>query len=501
MISFINIYWVLGIVALTWHYVLFCGFISDDHSVIEERKDIIPDAEKRPSDEPTLVKIFNDGLVMFYWNKVMRKFFGSNSFFWHLLSYLLHILNVFLVYKVFLFMGDQTACCIALLWGVHPYNNQIAGWCSGRPYAIAGMFALLAMVLWQYPIAVMPLYGLSILTNFSVGLLPVMLKGLHPNDWQGNFYLFMLLSGVPFVAWKFKQRFSEKALVMDRKNFHFRVRRFNNMVRVIVYYVAQFIFPTRMGWYHQEGFAYNEKWDGFNVWALIGYVMVFFLCLIAPGLIFVLGMIPHINILVTNSYIQDRYLYFGGIGLSALLTPFLLSHPVFYVIVVSVFISKSYAYSRRMMNDETLYSENIRNHPKSDFAMNNLGFFLIQSRRYEEARCVLQRGLEINKDNKLIWYNVGITWAATASLGYEEGIQRFFRAMECWKRALQLEPRWKKPLDDIQKVVKVLVDNKILTLDKNQAMPDMPAIHTPLLNKEELNGRPSDSEVRTPIGS
>ena len=148
-----------------------------------------------------------------------------------------------------------------------------------------------------------------------------------------------------------------------------------------------------------------------------------------------------------------------------------------------------------MRNDETLYRENIRNHPKSDYAINNLGFFLIQNRRYEEARSTLTRGLDINKDNKLIWYNIGVTWAASGGIANEEGIKCMFRAIDCWKRALQIEPRWKKPLEDIQKVVKILVDNKILTIDPKLAMPDMPAIHTPLLNKEELNDRENDSKT------
>src|SRR3990167_1024563 len=201
MIDFINIYWVIGLVALTWHYVLACGFVSDDHAVIESRKDIIPDSEKKPTDEAKLVKIFNDGLVMFYLNKIMRKLIGSNPFSWHLLSYLLHIINTFLVYKVFGFMGDHVACCVALMWGSHPMNNQIAGWCSGRPYAIAGMFALLAMVSWSNPFLVMPLYFLSVLTNFSVGFLPIMLKTLHPESWQGYVYLASILLAIPFVAW------------------------------------------------------------------------------------------------------------------------------------------------------------------------------------------------------------------------------------------------------------------------------------------------------------
>jgi hypothetical protein len=41
-------------------------------------------------------------------------------------------------------------------------------------------------------------------------------------------------------------------------------------------------------------------------------------------------------------------------------------------------------------------------------------------------------------------------------------------------------------MEDMQKLVKVLIDNKIITLDKAQAMPGVPAIHAPLMDKQEL---------------
>jgi tetratricopeptide (TPR) repeat protein len=307
---------------------------------------------------------------------------------------------------------------------------------------------------------------------------------MHPHVWQGTFYIWLIVAAIPFVLWKFQKRFAQNALVLDRKNFHFRKRRLNNIARMYMYYIFALIFPVKMGWYHEVGFSYNEKWDGFNVWALVGFVTVFVLCHNILGLWFLLGLLPQMNIFATNSYIQDRYVYFGSMGLAILLTPFI--PPVLYVAIVAIYASKSYTYSRFMVNDEYLYKENWRNHPNADYAINNLSFFLMQARRYEEARAFINRGLEINKDNKLLWYNLGVTWAATGSLNTEEGIQRFFRAMECWKRALQIEPRWKKPFDDMQKVVKLLIDNKILTMDKSQAMPGVPAIHTPAMDKEIL---------------
>ena len=235
-----------------------------------------------------------------------------------------------------------------------------------------------------------------------------------------------------------------------------------------------------MGWYHQSGFRYNSKWDGFNIWALSGYCVIAWMAFQGPaGLWFLLGLFPNMNLFATNSYLQDRYLYFGSMGLALIAAGYLYPYPIFFIALITIYAAKAYSYSRHMVNDEKLYRENWRNHPYSDYAHNNLAFFLIQQGRYEEARVMCQRGLDINRENKLLWYNLGVTWASTGNLSNEEGKMRFIRALECWKMALQLEPRWGKANEDIQKLIKFLVDNKVLTPNIQQAAPNLPSVSMP----------------------
>ena len=69
----INIELILWVVFGCWHYSLFCGYISDDHAAVAQRKDIIPDDEKKDRGESFWVKRFNDGIVMFYMNQILWK--------------------------------------------------------------------------------------------------------------------------------------------------------------------------------------------------------------------------------------------------------------------------------------------------------------------------------------------------------------------------------------------------------------------------------------------
>jgi hypothetical protein len=69
----------------------------------------------------------------------------------------------------------------------------------------------------------------------------------------------------------------------------------------------------------------------------------------------------------------------------------------------------------------------------------------------------------------MLWYNLGVSWAAQGHFNNDEGKFRFLRALDCWKTALQIEPRWNRPAEDLKKLVKILVENKVLTLDQKEA--------------------------------
>lgn len=468
---------------VVWHYALRCGFISDDHAVIAQRKDIIPDGEKNPVKKPYWVDVFDQGIILFYLNWLCGKLrIRRFPFTWHLLSLAIHLTNCWLLYLLLTpIIGIDLAIIAVFIWAVNPMLNQNVVWISGRPYTIAVMLCLVAMLNWNNPFIFLPLYALAVVTNISIFFMPVLVKMMHPS-WQANFYLISIfLVAAPFVAWKFKMRFS-KALVIDRENFKWHKRRINNLVRVYAYYVWTLFVPVRMGWYHQAGFRYNNKWDKFNIWTLCGYIIVFLL--IKQGFFgwwFLLGLLPNMNVYVTNSFLQDRYLYFGSMGLAVIIAPLLYHYPMLAIIALTFYGTRAYMFSRQMINDETMYRENWRNHPNSDYAVNNLSFFLIQQKRHDEARVMILRALTFARDNKMLWYNLGVTWVAQGNLGSDEGKFRFLRAVDAWKMCLQIEPRWRKPAEDLEKLITFLIENKVITMNKDESNPNIAQIDIPML--------------------
>lgn len=468
---FLEINHVLWLAFATWHYALFCGYVSDDHAAVEGRTDIIPDEEKVDRGEGFWTKRFNDGIVMFYHTRLFWKLHFKNlPFFWHAFSLGLHLANTYLLYLFLLpIIGHDHAIMTCAFWSINPMLNQNVIWISGRPYLFGAFFTLVAMMCWQNPIAFMAFYFLAVITNLSAFFAPVIMWLIYPHAWQTQACLGILaVVGIPTLIWKFNMRFT-KGLVLDRENFQFRRRKCNTLARIFLYYVWTLFTPVRMGWYHQAGFRYNERWEKFNYMTLLGYTLTLGLLLYAKlgGWWFLLGILPNSNLYATNCFVQDRYLYWASIGIALCVAPYLAAYPWLFFIAMTFYVTRAYMYSRYLKDDEKLYRENWRNHPQSDYAVNNLSFFLIQQRRYEEARVIIEQGLNISRVNKMLWFNLGITWAAQGHFGNDEGKFKFLRAIECWKTCLALEPRWAKPANELKKLIDLLVKNKVLNISKS----------------------------------
>lgn len=489
----IDINVVLCIVAFAWHYSLFCGYVSDDHATVAKRKDIIPDSEKTDRGEGFWTKRLNDGVVMFYQTTFFHWLGLRNvPFVWHAFSFGIHLLNTYLLYLFLLpVFGYDVALYGSCFWGINPMMNQTVVWISGRPYSIALMFSLVALVCWNSPLVFIPFYILAIITNISVFFIPVIALMCHMESVLPKIYVGVMVAGaLPFVIWKFQKRFT-KGLVIDRDNFAFRKRKFNTFARVVAYYIWCLFVPVRMGWYHQAGFRYNDKWEKFNYLTLCGYALIGALVFYfkVPGWIFLLGLLPVCNLYATNSFLQDRYLYVSSIGIAVIVAPYLAQYPALFWIATTFYVTRSYMYSRQLKDDESLYRENWRNHPQSDYAVNNLSYFLIQQRRYDEAQVVIERGLVINRSNKMLWYNLGITFASRGNVTTDEGKWKFIRALECWKTCLAIEPRWTKPAEDLKKLIKILVDHKIITLNAKEGVQGMSVSVPNLKGMEDIMNR------------
>ena len=120
-----------------------------------------------------------------------KTLYGAHAWGFHLTNCLLHGLNVFLVFRVFLlfFPSGWQAGLLALLFGVHPNSSEVVAAIHGRTDLTASVFMLAALLAYVGVLAGRArhlnvlcfslFFGLALGSKEQVLLLPCLLAGLH----------------------------------------------------------------------------------------------------------------------------------------------------------------------------------------------------------------------------------------------------------------------------------------------------------------------------------
>lgn len=133
---------------------LWNGFIGDDHSVILNN----PVLKGTPYDLLKTIDTLNDTLLLPYYRPftyltfmIEGRLHGFNPFLMHMFNVILHSINVFLVYRlgVWLTGSSLSALLGALLFGLHPINTEAVNFLSGgRNTLLAALFSLASLMLY-----------------------------------------------------------------------------------------------------------------------------------------------------------------------------------------------------------------------------------------------------------------------------------------------------------------------------------------------------------------
>lgn len=89
--------------------------------------------------------LFNVALIVNY------ALFGLQTFGWHLVSLLTHLLVVFLVYRLARqwTLPRETALAVALLFGLHPAHSESVAWIAALPDPLAAVFVLASLLFYE----------------------------------------------------------------------------------------------------------------------------------------------------------------------------------------------------------------------------------------------------------------------------------------------------------------------------------------------------------------
>ena len=426
--------WAILLAILAYGKVYQGGLVSDDKSTIGNGR----------VSKTTLWGFPSHSLDNFWFRTIKR-----NTRAWHLVTLGYHLLTIcafyLLVNKLF---GQDIATIASLLFAIHPATNQGAAWISGRNYALTGLFTVIAFLYADNPLILLTFFVLAFFTHPQGAMLPLILMIYRPSALNMG-CLAILLIGASLYYRIAKERVG--IFGWELKESLFTPKRLNMIVKVLSYYFYVALIPFKLGFYHQKMFAYDKRWDKFNIETVLGVIILGTLGSLAfvfrtalPS--FSLGiawyfifLIPCINIIHSNMIFAERYMYIPLMGfvlsIASLLNLMSCGHIVL-ASVLTLYCVKTITVVLSYIDEYTLYATNIRQHPESVEAHINYGDILIKDRRPDLAYPVLNRAVDIEPGNEIAWFNFG---CAKANLGDIKG------AEDCWLEAIKLNPKYVNP--------------------------------------------------------
>lgn len=179
----------------------------------------------------------------------------------HLLTTLLHTLVSITIYLAF--GSNAISFMAALLFSVHPVNNQVSIWLNGKRYAIVAILILLAWTLRPYGII---FYLISAIWHYG-GVPAALLYLFSPHRWILWLLLIPLIISYKTVLDKMGTRW-ERIPWGEIKVI--KPRKIVILVKMFGYVFLHCLFPRRMSFYHMfmERFGFskkdNEYWYSLN---------------------------------------------------------------------------------------------------------------------------------------------------------------------------------------------------------------------------------------------
>jgi len=396
-------------------------------------------------------------------------FFGHRPFGCHLTNLLFHALNGLLVFWLVLLLGGSVSVAFltAVFFGVHPLHVESVAWVSGRKDVLYAFFFLGALVCYCYYLRTRPgrrfyfyalvLFLFSLLSKATAVTLPLVLF-LLDRFLERKGRAFFWADKAPFIvlslAFGALAFFAQDAAgaVRHRELFHF-------FDRVLVALFAVGFYLTKTFWPVALSCLYPyfvlPGAPGFFLPLVAGSVAaagaVFFYLgrfsrvVVFSGLFFLLTLLPVLQFVpLGQTLTADRYMYLPILGIAygaseGVAWLFLMSArhkkpfaKIFLALGTAVLVAALGTLTWKRCgvwrDSETLWSDVLARYPDSATACNNLGGFLAEEGRDEEAIPLLKKAIERDPSYSSAYNNLGMILGGAGKR--EEAIAFFTKAAE-----------------------------------------------------------------------
>lgn len=303
---------ILGVIALLYGRLINYGEVVDDTPAFDRRR-TWKDAGKWWPPRRTIWKLHGSATVKsIKWDRVIT--IG------------IHALACLMVY--FTFGRDKTSWMAAMLFAVHPVNNQVSCWLNGKRYGINTILVCLMWMLGAWGVVVWCLTPL-----FQISALPA----LFLYFWKGWGWPLLLLPIAYFIGWNKDGGFLPRWFRGRLKNVNSKVfvelsaRKWIIYFKSFGFYVRQYLWPRNIFMWHsfleEYGMTKEETEKSFKMdrdfyFGVLAFVSFIVLIILNRGNVagfglfwWVLFISVFCNFVTITQTIAERYTYLPGVGL------------------------------------------------------------------------------------------------------------------------------------------------------------------------------------------
>ena len=475
---------------LIYGFSLFNGFVWDDEVVFQNSISPFDSTYYRPVTSVIRSTIYN--------------IFGPRPFFFHFFQLIFHIVTAVFIYYLFKrFFKETLSLILALIFLVHPANVEAVSFASAmqevlftltgltglylfissKNLSIAKIFLstvilLIALLMKETAIVFFVLVFCylflfkknkqNVLINYSILIVILLMTYLLVRISGGNLYIH-----------------GQGLFPIMRVSF---ITRLMNIPLIIKYYLGMFFFPINLA-IAQHWVIKLPSFINFFL-PLILEVLLFLTAVIYSlkkkdkifaffFLWFLVGLLPHLQIIPLNMTVAERWLYFPMIGLLGMMGSIIKISNIKYqiskilfslaIIIISIFSIRSFIRTLDWRNGLALFGHDIKKTSSFDL-QNNFGTELFRVGRYDEAKKYFKISTELAPYWWVNWNNLGAIYEREknyqkAAEYYQKSINngQYYLAYENLAKILVLHGKDQKKTEEfLKEVLKLFPKNENL---------------------------------------
>ncbi|MDO9027396.1 MAG: tetratricopeptide repeat protein [Candidatus Roizmanbacteria bacterium] len=469
-------------------FLIYClslsnGFVWDDEVMFQKAGSIPNTVYFRPAISAVYSTIYN--------------VFGPRPFFFHFFQLIFHIGTAILIYYLFRrFFKETISLILALIFLVHPANVEAVSFASAMQevaFTLTGIIGLYLFVSSEnlsiakvfsatFLLLIALLMKETAIVFFVLVFCYLVLFKRKQNNVLVSYSIFAVILLMVYLLVRFS---SGNTYVQGQGLFPIMrvslATRLINIPSIILYYLSKFFYPINLA-IAQHWVIKSPSFINFFL-PLILEILLFLSAVIYSikkkdktfvffFLWFLVGLVPHLQIIPLNMTVAERWLYFpmiGLLGMIGIIASKIKNGQIILIMVIILFSLRTFFRTLDWRNGLTLYSHDIKDTSSFDL-QNNMGVELFRIGKFNQAKKYFEISTKLAPYWWVNWNNLGAIYEREKNYPkavkyYQKAIDngQYYLAYENLAKILVLHGNNQKKTEDfLKKALEIFPENQNL---------------------------------------